>query len=66
MQVSMSEFRARLSELLAKAWTGERLVVVHRPGNGKARRFLICREEENAAHCQEVDRENSAGESPDD
>jgi hypothetical protein len=46
MQVSMSEFRARLPELLAKAWAGERLVVVHRPGNqGKERRFVICREE---------------------
>ena len=41
----MSEFRARLPELLAKAWSGGRLVVVHRPGNqGKARRFVICRE----------------------
>jgi hypothetical protein len=47
MQVSMSEFRRRLPELLAKAWAGERLVVVHRPGNqGKVRKFLICREEE--------------------
>ena len=45
----MSEFRARIPELLAKAWAGERLVVVHRPGNqGKVRRFLICREEEMA------------------
>jgi hypothetical protein len=49
MQVSMSEFRRRLPELLAKAWAGERLVVVHRPGNqGKERRFVICREEEMA------------------
>jgi hypothetical protein len=44
MEFSMSEFRARLPELLAKAWAGERLVVVHRPGNGKVRRFVICRE----------------------
>ena len=44
----MSKFRARLPELLAKAWAGERLVVVHRPGNREARRFLICREEEMA------------------
>ena len=42
----MSEFRRRLPELLAKVWAGERLVVVHRPGNqGKERRFVICREE---------------------
>jgi hypothetical protein len=47
MQVSMSEFRRRLPELLAKAWAGERLVVVHRPGNqGRVRKFVICREEE--------------------
>jgi len=44
MEFSMSEFRRRIPELLAKAWAGERLVVVHRPGNGKARRFVICRE----------------------
>ena len=45
----MSEFRARLPELLAKAWAGERLVVVHKPGNqGKVRRFVVCREEEMA------------------
>jgi len=48
MEFSMSEFRRRIPELLAKAWAGERLVVVHRPGNGKARRFVICREEEMA------------------
>jgi hypothetical protein len=46
MEFSMSEFRRRLPELLAKAWAGELLVVVHRPGNqGKVRRFVICREE---------------------
>jgi len=51
MQVSMSEFRRRLPELLAKAWAGERLVVVHRPGNqGEQRRFVVCREEERMAN----------------
>lgn len=42
----MSEFRCNMPKLLAQAWAGKELVILHRPNHqGKVRRFVIKREE---------------------